>query len=162
MSDRLPLTFVVMAAPGQTQIQGKSRPHEAPLHTITRQNKEAGVEPYQRKEIPLELVGIMLGVAVAMGFAAWWINRRAARRPGPEARAFARLAKRLRVGRAGRALLQDLAREADLPPVALVASPGVLAAAIGRIDQAAWRGRPGWKRVAALAGEMQPQTGPEG
>ena len=161
MSEHLPLTAVVMAAPGQTQIQGKSRPHEAPLHTITRQNKEAGVGPYQRKDIPLGLVGIMLGIAVAMGLAAWWINRRAARRSSPEARAFVRLSKRVGVGRAGRALLQDLAREADLPALALVASPGVLGTVLGGVDHTAWRARPGWARVVALAETPGPQTAAE-
>jgi len=158
---QLPMrSSAAMVAVGQTQIQGQTQPREAPLHTITRQNKEAGVGPYQRTVIPLGLVGTILGVAAAMGLAAWWINRRAARRPGPEARAFVRLSNRVEVGRAGRALLQDLAREADLPAVALVASPGVLGAVLGGVDHAAWCTRPGWARVAALAGQVEPRTPP--
>lgn len=160
MSAHLFLASAVTAASGQTQIQGQARPREAPLHTITRQNKEAGVEPYRRKEIPLGLVGIMLGIAVAMGFAAWWINRRAARRPAPEARAFLRLSRRLGLGGSARALVRELAHEAGLPPVALLASPGMLRGALDRVEQAAWRARPGWGRVAALAGEAEPRTPP--
>lgn len=133
--------------------QPGAQPPDAPVRTVIRQNREAGVGPYLRKELPLGLIGAILGLAVCMGFLAWWINRVSRRRAAAEDRAFAHLARRLRLGRAGRRVAQELAETAGLPPVALLASPGTLRAAVARVDAEAWSSRRGWKRVAALAGE---------
>ena len=141
-----PLAQTVIVQPG-------TRPVEAPFHTITRQNKESGAGPYARVELPLGLIGIILGVAVCMGLLAWWINRRAKRRPSAETRAFLRLARKYRLGRAGRGLAMQLAGEVGTAPVALLTSPGVLRAALEQVDQNAWSSRPGWARLAVLAGE---------
>lgn len=134
--------------------QPDTRPAEAPFHTITRQNKESGAGPYQRVELPMGLIGVILGVAVCMGLLAWWINRRTKRRPSAETRAFVRLARKLRLGRAGRALAEQLATKVGAPPVALLASPGVLRAALDQIDHGVWSTRPGWKRLTALAAKQ--------
>ncbi|VAX40620.1 hypothetical protein MNBD_PLANCTO03-1081, partial [hydrothermal vent metagenome] len=115
-------------------------------------NKESGAGPYARVELPLGLIGIILGVAVCMGLLAWWINRRAKRRPSAETRAFLRLAGQLRLGRAGRGLVAQLASEVGTPPVALLASPGVLRAALDQVDKVAWSSRPGWRRLEAIVG----------
>ena len=143
----MPLAQTVIAQPG-------SRSAEAPFHTITRQNKESGAGPYARVELPMGLIGIILGVAVCMGLLAWWINRRAKRPPPAETRAFLRLARKLRLGRAGRGLVMQLAGEVGRPPVALLASPGLLRAALDQVDRSAWSRRPGWRRLAVLSGEQ--------
>ncbi len=141
------LAQTVIAQPG-------TRPAEAPFHTFTRQNKESGAGPYQRVELPMGLIGVILGVAVCMGLLAWWINRRTKRRPPTETRAFLRLARKLHLGRAGRTLAEQIATKVGTPPVALLASPGVLRVALDEIDRGAWSTRPGWKRLTALAAEQ--------
>ncbi len=142
----MPLAQTVIAQPGAKRV-------EAPFHTITRQNKESGAGPLVRRELPLGLIGIILGIAVCMGLLAWWINRRARRRPSVETRAFLRLARKLRLGRASRGLIEQLATQVGTPPVALLASPGVLRVAIDQVDKGTWSTRPGWKRLEAVVGE---------
>ena len=124
----------------------------APIRTIIKQNRDAGVEPLQRVELPMGLLAVMLGVALAAGLTAWWINNRARHRPPPETRAFIRLARGHGLGKRSMHLASELAGQAGLPPVALLASPGLLRAVVGEVDQASWSRRPGWDRLALAAG----------
>lgn len=133
-------------------VLGQGEGREAPLHTFTRQNAERGAGPYARREFPTSLVASILAVAVAMVVLAWWINRSSGRsRPAAE-RAFDRLSRRLRLGRAGRSLLEEIARATDHDPLALLVSPGAMGEALKHPESASWRARPGWGRVRALAG----------
>lgn len=123
----------------------------APIRTIIQQNRDAGVEPLHRVELPLGLLGVMLGVALAASALAWWINSHARHRPPAERRAFLRLARGHGLGRRSRRLVENLGAEVGMAPVALLASPGVLRAAIADVDQVRWAQRPGWERLAQTA-----------
>lgn len=127
-----------------------------PIRTVIEQNREAGVEPLERVDLPLGLLGVILGVAIAAGASAWYINARSHRRPPAEDRAFASLARGHGLGGAGAALARELARDVGLPPVALLASPGLLGAAISRADRSSWSSRPGWAQLVRAAG---PESG---
>jgi hypothetical protein len=154
MSGPLQLDYatITLARPG-TQLG------EPPMHTVIRQNQESGAGPYERKELPLGLVGVILGVAVCMGLLAWWINRASARRPSAEVRAFSRLARKLRLGRAGRRIAQDLAERAEIAPVSLLASPSALRAAMAQVESGEWSSRRGWARLVGLADGATPTDG---
>ncbi len=106
------------------------------------------------------LLAVMLGVALAAGLTAWWINHQARHRPALEARAFIRLARGHGLGKRSMRLAAELAGQAGLAPVALLASPALLRAAVeglinrhgraGRVGTG-WRGRRG---AAAEAGQL--------
>ncbi|MCC7390388.1 MAG: hypothetical protein IT431_16665 [Phycisphaerales bacterium] len=139
-----PLVWGVLAQAG-------SAGRNTPIRTIIEQNREAGVEPLRRVELPMGLLAVMLGVALAAGLTAWWINHQARHRPAPETRAFIRLARGHGLGKRSMHLAAELAAQAGLAPVALLASPALLRAAVEGADQSTWSRRPGWDRLALAA-----------
>jgi len=80
-------------------------------------------------------VAIAVGVAVVAGGVVSYFAWRDRRRHTPEHRAFRALARRLRLRGRGRALVEELARAAQVPPVALLVSEHAFrTAATGRSD----------------------------
>ncbi len=129
---------------------GSGVAREAPIRTIIHQNKEAGVEPLQRTEIPTMLVVWLLVAAMVLGIAAWWINRRATRSVSAEASAERKLARGLRLGRAARKLLPELEKATGIPTLALLASGSALRRAMEMPEAGNLSGKAGWKRLEAL------------
>ncbi|MDQ7012654.1 MAG: hypothetical protein Q9O74_02010 [Planctomycetota bacterium] len=129
---------------------GSGIQRESPIRTIIRQNREAGVEPLQRTEIPTMLVVWLLVAAIVLGITAWWINRRATRAVSAEASAERKLARGLRLGRAARNLLPELERATGIPTLALLASRSALRRAMEMPEAGNLSGKPGWQRLEAL------------
>lgn len=130
---------------------GTGAERDAPIRTIIHQNKQAGVKPLHRREIPTMLVVWLLVAAVLLGVTAWWINRRATRRVSVEALAEHKLARGLRLGRAAKRLLPELERETGVPTLALLASGSALRRAMAMPEAERLSSRPGWARLKALA-----------
>jgi hypothetical protein len=133
---------------GSTQDNPGGR--DAPIRTIIEQNRERGVEPLTRPDVPWGLLGALALMAVGAALIAWWINDRSNRRRPARERAFLRIARRLGLDRDSRALVKDLAAECDIDPLTLLVSPSALHSALASVDRERWRERRGWKQVVSL------------
>jgi hypothetical protein len=132
-------------------LHGISSGQDTLTPTVIQHSGGRGPAPLDRRELPWELMAVLGLVAVGAAVTAGWINRRAGRRLPVRERAFRRMASKLGLGRDTRALVQELAAQSGVDPLALLVSPAALRAAIHRADQQQWRARSGWKQVVALS-----------
>ncbi len=124
---------------------------DAPIRAMVQQNRDRGVEPWARRDLPWGTLGVLGAVAWGAAVVAWWVHRRRRRACPPAERAFLLMSRRLGLDRSARGLIKEIAAECGLEPLTLLVSPSALHDALTRIDRQRWRERAGWRKLLSLA-----------
>ena len=134
-----------------SSLQDGATGRNSPMRALIEQNRERGVEPLARRDLPWATLSLLGALAIGAALVACWLRRRGRRGRPPAERAFLKMSRKLGLEKEGRELIKQLAAECAVEPLTLLVSPSALHDAIARVDRDRWRSRKGWKRVIALA-----------